>query len=391
MKITGMEKKDLVLLFDIGSSSVGGAFLKIQKSGTPKIVFSIREPIPFKDEMNVDQFLALTVEALEIVAKKAYMAGLGAPTKIFCTLASPWYVSQTRIINYAKNTSFVFTAKLADNLIQNEVNLFEAEHLAQYAHTEHSARIIELKNIKTMINGYENINPINQKGKELEMTIFVSMSPEKILKKIEETIREHFHFKEIIFSSFVLAFFTVIRDLYSHQDDFLLVDIGGEVTDISMVKKNILRESFSFPLGRNSIVRGVASTLNYSLDEAKSSVSLFKDGHAESTMVKKLEPLINKLKNDWLQKFQESLASLSHDISIPPVIYMAIDKDFVGFFSEIIKTEQFNQYTLTDSKFEVIVLSPQMFQGMVLFEGEVGRDPFLTIDAIYINRFLNII
>ncbi|MDO8659576.1 MAG: hypothetical protein Q7K54_03150 [Candidatus Parcubacteria bacterium] len=389
MKIPRMEKEDLVLLFDIGSSSVGGSFLKIQKSGAPKIVFSVREQIPFKDEINVDQFLALTLGVLEVVAEKAYMAGFGAPTKIFCTLASPWYVSQTRIINYAKNTPFIFTTKLADSLIQNEVNLFETEHLAQYAHTEHSARIIELKNIKIMINGYETINPVNQKGKELEMTVFVSMSPEKILKKIEDTIAQHFHFKEIIFSSFVMAFFTVIRDLYSHQDDFLLVDIGGEVTDISMVKRNILRESFSFPLGRNSIVRGVASTLNYSIDEAKSSISLFKDDHAEVSVVKKLEPIISKLKTDWLQKFQESLASLSHDISIPPIIYMAIDKDFVGFFSEIIKTEQFNQYTLTDSKFEVIVLSSQMFQGMAVFEGEVPRDPFLTIDSIYINRFLH--
>ena len=53
----------------------------------------------------------------------------------------------------------------------------------------------------------------------------------------------------------------------------------------------------------------------------------------------------------------------------------------------MIKTEQFNQYTLTDSKFEVIVLSSQMFQGLTVFEGEVSRDPFLTIDAIYINRF----
>ncbi len=383
-----MEKEDLVLLFDIGSSSVGGAFLKVSKSGVPKIIFTVREPIVFKEQINIDQFLSLTLKALEVVANKAFLAGLGKPNKIFCTLASPWYVSQARIINYNKNTPFIFNNKLADSLIQNEVNLFETEHLAQYVNTEHAIRIIELKNIKVMLNGYETMSPLDQKGKELEMTVFISMSPDKILRQIEETIAQHFHFKEIIFSSFVLTFFSVIRDLYAHQEDFLLVDIGGEVTDISMVKKNILRESISFPLGRNSIVRGVASTLNYSLDEAKSSISLFKDEHADISVVQKLEPVIGKLKAEWLQKFQESLANLSHDISIPPVIYMAIDKDFVGFFSEIIKTEQFNQYTLTDSKFNVTVLSPQIFQGMIAFEGDVLRDPFLMIDSIYINRFL---
>lgn len=388
MKVSKIEKENLVLLFDIGSSSVGGVFLKTQKSGIPKIVFSVREPIVLKEEINVDQFLSLTLRSLEVVVNKAYMAGFGKPDSIFCTLASPWYVSQTRIINYTKNTPFVFTEKLADSLIKNEINIFETEYLAQYIHTEHSVRIIELKNIKIMMNGYETTSPLNQKGKELEMTVFISMSPEKILKTIEDVIAQHFHFKEIIFSSFVVAFFTVIRDLYSHQNDFLLVDIGGEVTDISMVKKNILRESVSFPFGCNSVVRGVAFELKYSLDEAKSSISLFNDGRADALFVKKFEPSISKLKMDWLQKFQESLSNLSHDISIPPVIYMAINKDFVGFFSEIIKTEQFTQYTLTDSKFKVIVLNSEVLAGLASFEGEILRDPFLTIGSIYINRFL---
>lgn len=388
MKVSKIEKENFVLLFDIGSSSIGGVFLKTQNSGIPKIVFSVREPIVLKEEINVDQFLSLTIKSLEIVVNKAYMAGFGKPDKIFCTLSSPWYVSQTRIINYTKNTPFVFTAKLADNLIQNEINVFEMEHLAQYINTEHSVRIIELKNIKIMMNGYETTSPLNQKGKELEMTVFISMSPEKILKTIENVIAKHFHFKEIFFTSFVMAFFTVIRDLYSHQDDFLLVDIGGEVTDISIVKKNILREAVSFPIGRNSVVRGVAYESKYSLDEAKSSISLLKDDHADALMVKKFEPIISKLKTEWLQKFQESLSTLSHDISVPHTIYMAIDKDFVGFFSEIIKTEQFNQYTLTDSKFEVIVLNAEILQGLASFEGGTLRDPFLIIGSIYINRFL---
>ena len=103
MKIPKMEKEDLILLFDISSSSVGGAFLKISKSGVPRIVFTVREPIVFKEQINVDQFLSLTIKALEVVTNKAYIADL-APSKIFCNLSSPWYISQTRIINYAKNT-----------------------------------------------------------------------------------------------------------------------------------------------------------------------------------------------------------------------------------------------------------------------------------------------
>ena len=176
--------------------------------------------------------------------------------------------------------------------------------------------------------------------------------------------------------------------MYPKQENFLLVDVGGEVTDISMVKKNTLRESMSFPLGRNFLTRGVALNLGCTLDEADSLISLFKDGHAEESIAQKLTLIVNKLRTEWLNKFQESLANLSKDLSIPSTIYIAVDKDLVDFFSETIKSEQFSQYILTESKFKVTFLSAKIFHGMAVFKEDVIRDPFSIIDSIYINRFL---
>ena len=382
------EKQKLILVFYVGSSSVDGALVWAQKSGIPKIVFSIREPIALEDNIEAERFLTLTIKTLEIVTRRIHLAGIGVPEDIFCVLSSLWYVSQTRIIKLEKNAPFVFTSKLADSLIQKEKSLFEEQHLAKYLNAGAKARLIELKNIKTMLNGYETTHPLNQKGQDLEMTIFISMSEERVLEKIEKVIGEHFHNKKIKFSSFALASFAVVRDMYAHTENFLLINIGGELTDISMVKKNILHESISFPLGINFMVRGVASAYHSSLSEAKSFISLFKDGHATQAVIKKLGPIIDTLKKDWLEKFQVSLSNLSNDISIPSTIYLAVDKDLSTFFSEIIKTEQFNQYTLTESKFEVIYLGTEIFHGLAQFEENVVRDTFLIINSIYMNRFL---
>lgn len=382
------EKNELILVFDIGSSSVGGALFWTQNSGIPKIIFSIRESIPIQDEVDINKFLLSTIQSLEIVVKKIYMAKMGAPSQVFCILSSPWYVSQTRMINFKKNTPFIFTTKLADSLIQKEIKLFGEEHLDKYKDIGNPFRTIELKNIKTTLNGYETSKPLNKKTQELEMALFISISGEQVLKKIEDTISKHFHFNKIKFSSFAMASFAVVRDMYTQQENFLLVDIGGEVTDISMVKKNILRESISFPLGGNFLIRGIASSLNCTLSEAKSLFSLFKDEHAEELMKKKLSLILNQLRVSWLKEFQESLANLSRDISIPATIYITLDKDLVDFFSQTIKTEQFSQYTLTESKFEVVILSADLFHNITVFGESVIREPFLIVDSIYINRFL---
>jgi len=382
------EKGKLALVFDIGSSSVGGALFWTESSKVPKIVFSIREPIVLEDTIEADRFLSLTIRSLETVVSRIHMAGIGAPEMIFCVLSSPWYVSQTRIIKLEKNAPFLFTSKLADSLVQKEKALFEEEYSTKYLRSGAGARLIELKNIKTMINGYETSNPLNQKGVDLEMTVFISVAGAQTLGKMEEAIKKYFHSKEIRFSSFTFSSFAVVRDMYANKENFLLINIGGEVTDISMIKKNTLRESISFPLGLNFMIREVASMSHSSLSEAKSLISLLKDGHATESVAKDLGSVIDKLKMEWLDKLQDSLAHISNDISIPETIYLTVDKEMADFFTETIKTEQFNQYTLTESKFNVVFLGTEVFHGMALFKESVIRDPDLIIDSIYINRFL---
>ncbi len=387
---SGNRKKDeLVLVFDIGSSSVGGAFFVAQKSGVPKVIKTFSEPIVMKESVDASKFMSSALKSLETVAKNAFDVKLGAPSKIFCILGSPWHISQTRVINFEKNTPFVFTSKFADDLIQKEINLFKADYLLKYKSTEEKVRLIELQIIKTMLNGYETPQPLGQKVTELEMAVFLSLSEEQVLKKIEDTININFNIKNIKFCSFLLSSFVAVRDAYINQENFLLIDISGEMTDIAMAKKNTLRESVSFPLGFNFIVRGVATALGSSFDEAKSFIALLKDGHATVEMAKKIDPIINKLQMEWLVKFQESLANLSNDISIPSTIFMVVERDLADFFRHTIEIEQFNQYTLTESKFKVILLGTEVFHDKVIVEKNVNYDLSCVIDAIYINSFLS--
>ncbi len=390
MSIFSLPQKpdELVLVFDIGSSSVKAALFYVRDSGVPKIITSIREPIILEDKVDISRFLFLTTKALETVTDKIYKKGLGAPSRIFCIFSSPWHISQTRIINLQKDTPFTFTTKLADSLIQNEVSLLKEDYLKKYPHVGDTLRLIELKNIKITLNGYETTTPLNKKAKELEMTIFISMSEEQVCKKIEETVAKKFHFKEIKFSTFTMASFAVVRDMYAHKENFLLINVGGEITDISMIKNNTLRESTSFPLGINFMIRDIASSMDCSLSEAKSLLSLFKDGHASDTTIKSIEPVIKKLKSEWLVSFQSSLANLSSDISIPALVYITVDKDLADFFAEIIKTEQFNQYTLTEAKFQIVFLNIGNLNSIAVVDKDAIFNAFLTIDSVYINRFL---
>ncbi len=379
-------KEEPMLLFHIGSAMVGGALFLPEESGRPKIIFSTVVPITLETDWNTERFLTRVLESLAVVAAKVQKTGLGVPNRIFCVLASPWYVSQTRTISLKKNTPFIFTEKIADELIKKEIKLMSDEQLTKYG--EGAIRPLELKNIKTLLNGYDAETPLYQKIKELEMNLFISIGGELVLTKIESAIRKFFHLAEIKFSSFAIASFTAARDLNPKLENFLLVDVGGEITDIFLVKKSVLRDSISFPLGRNFFTRGVASELGTTVGEANSLISLFKDGHAEEKVAAKLRAVMDKLQGAWLTKFQESLANLSNDISIPAAVYLTADSDLADLFTDTIKAEQFSQYTLAESKFEIIVLNTKLLHNLASFEDQATRDSFLIIDCVYINRFL---
>ncbi len=387
---SSLKKDKLALVFDLGSSSVGAALFYMRSSESPEIIYITREPIPLEKKIDPDKFTASSLKTLKNVAEKVAAAGMGAPEKIFCVLSSPWYASQTRHIQLSKQAPFVFSAKLADSLTKKEMSMFEEENNKASGHPDNKIRAIEFRTMKTVLNGYATPSPIGQKATELDMTVFLSMSPEKTLKQVEQAIESHFPHREVKFSSFAMASFAVARDMFIHQNSFLLVDIGGEVSEISMIKEDVIAQSISFPKGRNFMIRGVAENMDCTLDEARSLLSLYKDGHAAGTVEKALQPVIDKLKSDWLAQFQDSLSNLSTDISIPATIFITVDSDLTGFFSDIIKTEQFSQYTLTESKFRVIFLGTEALHGIATFRENTPRDPFLIIESIYINRFIKV-
>ncbi|MES2416098.1 MAG: hypothetical protein V4504_00125 [Patescibacteria group bacterium] len=380
-------KTELIALFDVGSSSVGGALVLKDGKNIPTFIFSIREPIHLTENFVFDRFFNATLQSLEKVAKQINLSGLGAVTKIYCTFSSPWYASQTRNIQLEKNISFTFTSKIAEHLNKKEYLLFEEENIKKFENGLSDARIIESKNMSVALNGYRVQNPIGIKTKKVEMSLFVSMSNQHILTKIEESIGRHLHFKNIKFSSFIFSFFTTLRDLFNTYEDFLCIDIGGEITEIGLVKKDVLVESVSFPYGKNFILRNLSKKLGYDIDHTKSLFALYIEGHLERKMTEKIIKELHSITNEWLKQFGASLNLLSNHMLLPHTLFFSTDEDMIQYFTEVMQKEETHQYTKTISKFKIIPIDTKILHGNAHFSEAVSRDSALIMQSIYINRY----
>ncbi len=388
------KKEKSVLLFHIGTGSIGTSLVTNLKQSDkyikPNVIYSSRTPFSFKENLSFSEFVEEMVKSLETSLRNFEKAKLPPPDAIHCVLASPWYVSQTRVIQIEKNVPFVYTKKFEEDLVKKEIERFATERNLDTGEKDGGAQVIDKQIIQIKLNGYSYVDPYEKKAKKAELAIFLSVSPTFLIERIRNTIKKTLNAKSVFFSSFVFMSFIVFRDIYKETKDFLIIDVGSEVTDIAFVRNDLLEGSTSFPSGKNFILRRLVAGLKMSNDEVVSLMQLYQDGNIETGMKERIDKFLLPAKNEWLKHFQNSLFTLSNNLTLPDAIFLTAGENLVRWFQDTITKEEFNQYVLTKKKFLVVTADKSTLLSFCTPGCENANDPFMLLESIFISRMHNI-
>ena len=386
-KSTNKQDKQLIAIFDIGSDSVGGAFAEIptQGGGMPVILKSIRTEFPFREEVNFNMFLKDMLSALNQTAEALYKEKLGVLDSIHCVLASPWYLSEMRTIKMARDNAFVFTEKIADELLQKEILSLNDAYKEKYGGIKSSSEMIEHHISGVSLNGYIVSDPIGKKSKSIEMNMIISISPKVCIDRIQETLSKTFSHTKVQFSSFMVSSYLAIREKYVGSDSYLLLDIGGEVTDVAIVSKGILKASLSFPFGKKEFFNYICTKLDIELRDAKELFSLYSSNALSVRRRNKVIPLFKSVASSWSEAFRQCISTLPHTLVLPATIFFTADSDIQGWFTDVLTKDEFIQSIVVGRKATVVTLEGPEFLDMCSVKNDTC-DPFLMIEAIAIMR-----
>jgi hypothetical protein len=374
------------LVFDVGNGSVGGALVARDKGGGLKIVSSSRADIPTGEKVDFGVLFKDTLRAVDEIVTSLTVNVAAANAPIFVILASPWYVSQTKIINVKDERGFTLTKDLCDDLVSKEISEFEESlRKGNEGKTDDLLGIIESRIIHTTLNGYETPKPIGKKANEAMLALCVSVSQHNVTSGLTQKLHTHFPHSDISFNSFPLAYWNAIHHIFPERKDAILLDVSGEITDVSLVRGGVLIETTSFPLGRNFVLRRVASKLGRTVPEASSLVSLFLNGGTDAETGDRLNKIIFTLKQEWLSEFQKTLAELSDGLYVPSDLFLTADDDVYEIFSSWIKEEEMSQYVMSHGKFRVVPISESILAPIVNPDG-VKYDQFLNIGVLFADN-----
>jgi hypothetical protein len=382
-------REKIVAIFDIGSGSVGGSLVRIfpiTKNGQrpPIIISQARTDIAFQDELNFETFFIDMQKALLETATEIYHSKSGAPEEIICVLASPWYVGETRQLHVEKQSQFTVTKGIIDDLVKEDLKSLDEIYKKKYEDIKGASTMIESKIFQVRLNGYLVEEPIGKRAKNMDVHLFVAISPEICLTRIKEALTKVFHHIPISFTSFITSIFTGAQERFNSKDAYFLIDIRGELTDIAIVSSNVLISTISFPLGRYGIIRAFRE-LGMEEDQARSMISLHANNMLDSKTKEEVAPTIEQVQKSWSTMFEKSLLLLPRTIAVPAMIFLVTDIDTALWFREVVADGILIGDSIDRKKFTVTSLGGQLFLDICKIS-DGGCDPFLMIEAIAASR-----
>jgi len=289
MRLFSRSKKDaLIAAFDINSSSVGGILFFCHPHRIPEILVTSRISTDFLPDLNfskIQRSLHKTFERVIAGFKKQMPEGRKKPDLVLIMFSSPYYVSQTKIIKLPKLKPFKITDKFLENLIADEIMSFKK----RWQGTE----VIEAEKIRV---DFDNS----------EISFYMSLGIKSIQDKLQECILHSFGETKMRFQSFPFVAFNALKTVMDISEDLLLVDVGGETTDLILIRNGILEETISFPLGENFLIRKIAAAFRLSLEESFFLLRQYIRGDLHADTHKKVREIVENATAKWCQFFEDS-------------------------------------------------------------------------------------
>jgi len=378
-------KRDALLIFDVGSGSVGGAIVLDGKGQPPTVLYGTRSDIHFQQELTASRLLSLCLRALSEVVlalehegfDKAGFAGR-RPTvaEAVVSLSAPWTVSKTSFLRVRNERPVRITETMFKALLDDDWRRAAATVPKGGVEIEH-------KLIKSVLNGYETAEPYGKEALTAEFTTVTSYSLPKVTEKITDIISHRLHTKAISFHSFSLLSFAVLRELFPANENFVFVDVSGEQTEVSVVKNNVSLETISFPFGKNYVIRALERDGKLPPAGAESFMKLYGEGKMEGKLTDKAATIISRCEEEWLRHFFRALAQFSEEVFLPETLYLAADGHVAPLIERIVKKGDFSKFTLASAPFKTLIIDETVLGPYIRTS---FADPFISLIALAASR-----
>lgn len=224
------------LLIDIGAHSAAGAYAAYGPDGSGTVVWTARVPITVRDREEPKAALARALDELCGVLIQggapalARAAGSSRIGHIRIALDTPWQVTEVHAEEVREAEPFTFTRRIMTEMLDAALAAGPADDSAE----------VEQHVIAVRLNGYQTRDPLGKKAKRVSLTIVTSRLRKDAIETANAAVKHHFHLSHARYSSGPALRYRVLRGVFPHERDMLIIDAVGSAGTISLVRAGSL-------------------------------------------------------------------------------------------------------------------------------------------------------
>lgn len=371
----GVRKQTFGVAFDIGTSSVSAVVFSTQRHhaehSRPAVHGVHRSFIESSLGVDPENLPRHIISNLHHILSKVEEQLKGLPKEIVIGLAAPYYVSRTLTVSSErKGIRDPITQAEIDRMLRKGENNFKK---SVGMGMQEQYNFFTRRPLKILVNGYRVSQPVGLTGELLEVFARYEATAAAFKNRLLQAFQSfkldaaHVHL-----TSMPTAYFHTLKHIMDLEEGATLIDIGGEVTEISIMHGGILQYVISIPAGMNVLIRRVAELLNVTFHDALFIVKRYAEHTLEEAKSVLVTPLIEAAVADWKSALSDEMVTYAEGRDISPFIFLtgggAILPVYQGAFTSnfLKKILPFGEATITSIKPEAL---RELFSSYCCFGG----------------------
>ena len=259
-------QKKVGLAFDIGTASVSAALFELRGDDPRPYVLKIfRKFHTASLNRDASHFSKSTVGQFSAILKDVGIELKGVMPEMYVVgLSSIFYLGKTEHIymKYPKPRS-ITSADTASSINQGQ-----QKFLADIGNSD--VVIIEEVLMRSFLNGYRVDQPIGKSAEEVESWVHFAGTSRELYDTFTSIIKGARSDAHIRFSTFPVTTWLLMQEMLEPEHSALVIDIGGELTEVTFLVDGVITEIVSLPFGVLNILLRISESERIDTDNALS-------------------------------------------------------------------------------------------------------------------------
>jgi cell division ATPase FtsA len=304
------ESKTLGVAFDIGTASVSAALFELPARGTkPSIVKTYRKFHKVALRQNASHFSKATLNQLSAILKEIQDDQKGKMPQFYSIgLSSIFYLGKTERLHEQWPKAKTISQTDINNYIEKGKQKFFTDLKRE------DVIIFEIILMKSMLNGYAIERPVGKSAEEIELWMHFAATSKDLYDNFLSIVHGFRSDAKIIFATFPVNAWMLVRENIFPEHSVMLVDIGGELTEVTFVVDGVITEVLSLPFGVLNILLRIAESEFIEIENALSLLKTYTEGSLDKETAARIHGIIRKEMKSWEESFERAWQRASHNV-----------------------------------------------------------------------------